>query len=199
MAIGAVIRMEPAKKRASATASWPSRQPSPDSELVERLRVGDPDAAAEFFDQYATRIRRFIAHALGVAPDSDADDLLQDTLIALAEALPYYRSESSLFTFACAIAHRKTMSHLRRAARRARLTVSASGAFEHDNDPVPDLELRVALKVLDPDYREILFLKYVEDLSVAAIARVVSASEHAVESRLARARRALKKLLAKRP
>jgi RNA polymerase sigma factor (sigma-70 family) len=104
MAIGAVIRMQPAKKRASATASWPPRERS-------------PDAAAEFFDQYATRIKRFIAHALGVAGESDADDLLQDTLIALAEALPYYRGESSLFTFACAIAHRKTMSHLRRAVR----------------------------------------------------------------------------------
>jgi RNA polymerase sigma-70 factor, ECF subfamily len=64
---------------------------------------------------------------------------------------------------------------------------------------VPDLELRAALKAVDPDYREILFLKYVEELSVAEIARVVSASEHAVESRLARARRALKKLLVKRP
>src|SRR6266704_2003940 len=75
-----------------------------EADLIARLKRGDSDAANEFFDVYAARIRRFIASALGPS-NADTDDILQNTVIALAEAIPFFRGESSLFTFACAIAH----------------------------------------------------------------------------------------------
>ena len=92
---------------------------SSETDLVARLKAGDEDAAHEFFDRYAARIRRFIANSLG-ADAADTDDLLQETFIALADALPFFRGDSSLFTFACAIAHRKVLSLIRTNARRAR-------------------------------------------------------------------------------
>ncbi len=95
-----------------------------ETDLVARLKAGDEDAAHEFFDRYAARIRRFIANSLGVAAD-EADDILQETFIALADALPFFRGDSSLFTFACAIAHRKVLSLIRTNARRARLMRAA--------------------------------------------------------------------------
>jgi RNA polymerase sigma-70 factor (ECF subfamily) len=52
-----------------------------------------------------------------------------------------------------------------------------------------------ALMQLPAEYREALVLKYVEETSVAEIARVLKLSEHAVESRLARARKMLRKRL----
>jgi RNA polymerase sigma-70 factor (ECF subfamily) len=48
---------------------------------------------------------------------------------------------------------------------------------------------------LPPEYREALVLKYVEEISVAEMARVLAVSEHAVESRLRRARKMLRKRL----
>ena len=167
--------------------------------LVARLKAGDGDAAREFFDAYAKRIHRSIANALGGDP-RDAEDLLQETFIALAEALPYFRGDSSLFTFTCAIAHRKVQSFIRRTARRRRLTLepgieSPTEAF----DPAQRDDVVRAMKQLDRDYREVLMLKYVEEMKVGEMARVMELSEHAVESRLARARRALRaKLEAKR-
>ena len=62
-------------------------------------------------------------------------------------------------------------------------------------EPPPDQDLKNALASLSPDHREVLVLKYVEELSVGEIATVLSLSEHAVESRLARARKALTKAL----
>ena len=41
--------------------------------------------------------------------------------MTLAEAIPFFRGQSSLFTFACAIAHRKTLSFIRTRARRGEL------------------------------------------------------------------------------
>ena len=168
---------------------------SDEADLVSRLRLGDADAANEFFDRYAARIRRFIAQSLG-AEKSEADDLLQETFIALAEALPFFRGDSSLFTFACAIAHRKVLSFVRTNARRARLMrVAAIVAPQPQRDVGSHRDFDSALMQLPSEYREALVLKYVEDISVAEIARVLAVSEHAVESRLARARKLLRKHL----
>ena len=166
-----------------------------ETDLVARLKAGDEDAAHEFFDRYAARIRRFIANSLGAAAD-EADDILQETFIALADALPFFRGDSSLFTFACAIAHRKVLSLIRTNARRARLMRGASIA-EHAGlrDTGADREFNRALAELRPEYREVLLLKYVEEIGVSEIALILRISEHAVESRLARARKALRKAL----
>ena len=165
--------------------------------LIARLKVGDGDAAREFFDLYAARINRFIASSLGGDP-RDAEDLLQETFIALAEALPYFRGDSSLFTFVCAIAHRKVQSFIRRNARRARIALAAPLDPERDAPDASPHERRAvaeAMAHLEADHREVLMLKYVEDMSVNEIARVMQLSQHAVESRLARARRALRAIL----
>ena len=166
-----------------------------EADLVARLKAGDEDAAHEFFDRYSARIRRFIANSLGGAAD-EADDILQETFIALADALPFFRGDSSLFTFACAIAHRKVLSLIRINARRARL-IRAAPIAEHvtAHNAGTDREFSRALAELRPEYREVLLLKYVEEIGVSEIARIVRLSEHAVESRLARARKALRKSL----
>jgi RNA polymerase sigma factor (sigma-70 family) len=168
---------------------------SSEGELIAGLKAGNEDAAHEFFDRYAARIRRFIASSLGGGFD-DADDVLQETFIALADALPFFRGDSSLFTFACAIAHRKVLSLIRTNVRRARL-MSGAPVTDHagTHDAVEDREFNRALTELRPEYREVLILKYVEEIGVSEIARIMRISEHAVESRLARARKSLRKIL----
>jgi len=177
-------------------------RPSPvdEARLLARLRRGDRDAAGEFYDHYAPRIRRFILRALGgFSSPPDAEDLLQETFLALAEALPFFRGDAALFTFACAIAHRKTMSFLRTSARRARI-VSALEPAEAAGATLPrDATLYRALAGLKPQYRELLHLKYVEEATTAEIATIVEATEHAVESKLKRARDALRRKLQEPP
>jgi RNA polymerase sigma-70 factor, ECF subfamily len=167
-----------------------------ENSLRERLKRGDPIAAREFFELYSARIHRFILHALGPNGEADAEDLLQETFMALAEALPFFRGDSSLFTFACAIAHRKTASFIRTRARRSELLRDHTlEAVRSILDPPSDPDLKNALEALSAEHREVLILKYVEDLPVSEVATVLSLSEHAVESRLARARKALTKAL----
>jgi RNA polymerase sigma-70 factor (ECF subfamily) len=186
---------------AMRTTAAPTASAPPDADcerrFVERLRCGDPDAAAEFYDRYAARVRRFIMQSLGPgAAPQDAEDLSQETFIAMAEALPFFRGDSSLFTFACAIAHRKTMSFIRTNARRARLAETMPPERSGTSDTSSgDDRLRRAMARLRPEDRELLHLKYVEDATTAEIAAIVRKSEHAVESALARARSKLRKLM----
>ena len=168
-----------------------------ETSLRERLRRGDSLAAREFYDAYSARIHRFILHALGPGNDADAEDILQDTFMALAEALPFFRGQSSLFTFACAIAHRKTVSFIRSRARRGELMKDHTAEVVRlIIEPPPDRDLNNALASLSSEHRQVLLLKYVEELTVSEIAAVLALSAHAIESRLARARKALTKALA---
>jgi RNA polymerase sigma-70 factor (ECF subfamily) len=184
------------RKLSAPDYTVPDYSVSDETSLLERLRRGDSAAAHEFYDLYSTRVHRFILHALGPGNDADAEDILQDTFMALAEAIPFFRGQSSLFTFACAIAHRKTLSFVRTRARRAELmkdhTIEAMRLIV---EAPPDQDLKNALASLSSEHREVLILKYVEDLSGGEIATVLTLSEHAVESRLARARKALTKAL----
>lgn len=188
---------------APASLAVEESPPSPVDEalLVARLRRGDRDAAGEFYDRYAPRIHRFILRTLGgFWSPPDADDLLQETFLALAEALPFFRGDAALFTFACAIAHRKTMSFLRTSARRARIVSALEPGESAAGAPFArDATLHRALAALKPHYRELLHLKYVEEATTAEIATIVDATEHAVESKLKRARDALKRKLQERP
>jgi RNA polymerase sigma-70 factor (ECF subfamily) len=169
---------------------------SDETSLLEQLRRGNPAAAHEFYELYSARIHRFILHALGPGNETDAEDILQETFMALAEALPFFRGQSSLFTFACAIAHRKTLSFIRTRARRGQLMNDhTTEVVRSIIEPRLDQDLKNALAALSAEHREVLILKYVEDLTVSEIAGVLSLSQHAVESRLARARKALSKAL----
>jgi len=187
---------------ACASPAVDESRPSPvdEARLLARLRSGDRDAAGEFYDHYAPRIHRFIRRALGgFSSPPDADDLLQETFLALAEALPFFRGDAALFTFACAIAHRKTMSFLRTSARRARIVSALEPAEAAGAPPPRDATLYRALAGLKPQYRELLHLKYVEEATTAEIATILEATEHAVESKLKRARDALRRKLQEPP
>ena len=73
-------------------------------------------------------------------------------------------------------------------------------ASPHDNEPLDWLLskerrtlVRSALQKLQEDYREILILKYCDELSYHDISRKLNMTESAVQSKLHRARILLKK------
>jgi RNA polymerase sigma factor (sigma-70 family) len=170
--------------------------PAEGGDLVARLRRGDIDAAREFYSDYEPRVLRFIVRALGHLGEADAEDLTQETFIAVAEAIPSFRGDCALLTFVCSIAHRKVASFIRRNRRRENLVSRSMEGDPPSRLGVEDAAfdgIQIALAALTIAHREILILKYVEDASVAEIARVLEISQHAAESRLARARRAIRR------
>ena len=152
---------------------------------------------SSFFDEFYPRVFRFIAAASG-APAADVDDLVQETLLHAWRGRDQFRGDSSIDTWILAIARNRI--RMRRRAERAR------GAFEAalraiDRDEIPDDVIRSAeavgavrraLDALEPELREVLLRRYFRGLSVREVAASLGDTEKAVESRLHRAREALR-------
>jgi RNA polymerase sigma-70 factor (ECF subfamily) len=173
--------------------------------LVAAARRGDAAARTRLVEALSGTVFRF-GRAFCRDPD-DAEDVLQDVLLKLLEALPSFRGESALSTWAFTVARRTCALRRRREARFASLEGRAGEPARALPDPGASPsrdaergELRASLERglarLPAAQREVLLLRDVEGRSAAEVARALEIGERAVKSRLHRARRALRESLA---
>jgi RNA polymerase sigma-70 factor (ECF subfamily) len=168
--------------------------------LLDAARAGNAQALEELLERHEPRLYRF-ARRLCRNP-ADAEDVLQESLLAAARGIGGFRGASSLSTWLYTIARSHCIKTYRR-RRSAPMEISleaeeAALAREHP-DPAPDPEatlrarrleaaLERALARLDRPYREVLILRDVEGLTAPEVATVTGLSIAAVKSRLHRAR-----------
>jgi RNA polymerase sigma-70 factor (ECF subfamily) len=185
----------------------PSRQPNPaslradastgvsDERLMLEFSKGSSDAFTELFSRYKQPIYGFFRRR--VAESAQAEELTQETFVALLRAAARYEPRALFRTYLYAIGFKILRAHRRKTAFRA--------AFFGDRLSVPDpskrdatessLWVRRAVEKLEPMDREILLLREFEQLSYAEIADLLQLPLNTVRSRLFRARTALRNLL----
>ncbi len=172
-------------------------------QLTTRLTQGDPAAVVELVERYADDVYRFVYHQVGGIAQ-DAEDIVQETFMAALNAIHRFRGDSKLRTWLFSIAAHKVADLRRRIRRRPEIVSQDAATSLQAEDPPPEqavehLEARQrvhqALLQLPPHYRTALVLKYVQDMRVREIGRVMQRSEKSVESILVRARRLLSKIL----
>ena len=166
-------------------------------ESVEMRADLDPEA---FFDEHYPEVFRFVASATG-ASGADVEDLVQDTLLRAWRNRAQFRAEASLLTWVLGIARNVVRLRFRTLETRDR-ALRALAALETEVLP-PDLledadlrrRVRRALDELGAAHAEALVRRYCDGWSVRRIAEEAGESEKAVESRLHRAREALREKL----
>lgn len=171
----------------------------PDDELVRRMALGDQGACAGLLARHLDRIRSLARRMLG--NDADADEVAQDTFLrAWQQASQWRHGHARYATWLFQVALNLCRDRLR--ARRPQ----RDDDIDHLADPSPSPELladehelarrlQTALERLPPRQREALVLFHDHGLSQAGIAETLELSVEAVESLLARARRALRSAL----
>ncbi len=178
-------------------------QEQAERQLVSRLIQGDSKAIAEFVQQYADDVYRFIYHQVG-GITQDAEDIVQITMIAALNSMHRFRGDSKLRTWLFSIAAHKVLDFRRRTGRRPQtIPHDATAPFQTDDlSPEQAVEqaearqkMRQALLQLPPHYSTALVLKYVEDMSVREICQVMQRTEKSIESILVRARRLLAEII----
>lgn len=182
--------------------------PPSDATLLAAAQGGDRRALEALLDRHQAQIYRF---GMKMCRDAeDAQDILQETLLAMARGIGDFRGASSLATWLYAIARSACIKKRRRSKFAPDETsLDAAGAEEtralRDPARLPDdvlagkqveAALNQVLSELDPLYREVLVLRDGEGLTAPEVAEVLGITVQAVKSRLHRARLAVREGLA---
>ena len=132
-------------------------------------------------------------------------ELLQDILLAIWMALPHYRGDASLKTFAASIAQKRCISHVTKRAREPRqveLPVDLVSAAPPPDEVVlrNDQKRRLAesIQLLPIPQREAIVLAF-EGFTYNEMAEILGISPNAVMLRCQRAKTTLKALMEQRP
>jgi RNA polymerase sigma-70 factor (ECF subfamily) len=186
---------------AGAPAFTSSRDPAGDgAELLRRIGDGDEDAMAAFYRAHG---RAVFGQVLLVAGDRVlAEEIVQDTMLAVWRGAGSFRGESSARSWVIAIARRRARDRLR--VRRLRVVDDSFLADHPGAGPGPEVialdraelaEVAEAIRELAPAHREVLGLAFGSGLSLPEVAGVLEIPVGTVKSRLMAARNALNRIL----
>jgi len=158
------------------------------------FRRGSIPAFEELFARYKQPLYGFFRRRL--QDPAHAEELTQDTFVAVLRASARYQPTALFRTWLYAIGFKILRTHRRKSAFRATFLGTQSHEPGADTTIETDLLLRQALSKLDPRDREILLLREFEQLSYAEIAELLQMPLNTVRTRLFRSRLALRDLLA---
>ena len=176
-----------------------------DADILQRLHGGDRTAMAELYDRYFDRLYSLVFNQVDRNRDI-AEDIVQETFLAALKSAKGFKGRSSAYTWLCSIAYHKVADHYRRQSRERKRMVSGIDVDTVDDvenpgrQPQPDSLIESAetrqvvneaLAKLPWDYRQVLILKYVEEMSVLEISQIMDRSPKSIEGLLTRSRKAL--------
>lgn len=166
-----------------------------DERLMLEFAQGSQEAFNELFRRYRQPIYGFFCRR--VADPARAEELGQETFIALMRGARRYEPRALFRTYLYAIALKILRAERRKAAFRAMFFGTSSRAAEPHADGASEVGIwvRRAVAKLEPMDREMLMLREFEQLSYAEIADLLQIPVNTVRSRLFRARMALRELL----
>jgi len=162
---------------------------------------GSPQVVFEdVVEELSEPLRRYLDRLVGNR--ATADDLLQDTLLKIARALPEFEGRSSVKTWAFTIATRVATDHFRRPQSRARMVDIEESLPVLDPETDQQLVIdemsscvRGVIDSLPEDYRTALVLHDLEGQTAAQVAEIVGCSVATAKIRIHRARLRLKQAL----
>jgi len=186
--------------------------------VVERLRGGDTGALEILMEQYASRLYR-VAHGI-TQNAADAEEVVQDVFLKLYQKIHTFEERAALGSWLYRIA--TNVALMKRRTRRSEREVPLEPLLptflpdghragdrqfvRADWSQTPESEflsqetrevVRRAMEALPDQYRAVLVLRDIEELSNEEVAEALGESLAAVKSRLHRARMALREELTK--
>lgn len=195
-------RENPSSGRAASrpVQSCAGMKDDPDADLVRRVAAGEPAAMRAMV---AAKLPRLLALATRMLGDrAEAEDVAQETFLRIWKYAGTWRQGRAKFD---TWTHRVALNLCHDRLRRRKEIAMADPPEIADTAPLPDAGLgaeeaerrRVerALQAIAPRQREAIVLVYYQEMSNIEAAAVMQVSVDALESLLARGRRALQQML----
>ena len=180
-----------------------------DKQIIEQVLAGDNNAFGALVERYQNRVYNLALRMCGNR--DDAFDLSQEAFFRAWRSLEGFQFESAFSTWLFRLTANVCLDWLR--ARKRRPTVSLTTVDDEEEtvelelpDPAKGPEalllaaedraaLARAMNQLPVEYRQILTMRAINDLSYTEIAEILQIKEGTVKSRLSRARLALRNKL----
>ncbi len=177
-----------------------------EGKLIRAAQRGDEEAFEQLVRMHEKKIYNLCLRMCGNA--EDAAEAAQDTFLALWRGLDGFRQDAALSTWLYRLASNVCIDRLRR-GRRTVDGVSLDDSETHfevaDRAPTPEQHVErqetqrlvnEGLRALPPEYRQVLVLRELNQLSYAEIAEVTALELGTVKSRINRGRSLLRNYLA---
>jgi RNA polymerase sigma-70 factor (ECF subfamily) len=168
--------------------------------LVQQAVNGNQAAFTELYDRNFDRIYRYVY--VKVRNQAEAEDLTQDVFIKALEAIGSYKWRDLPFAaWLFRIAHNRIIDHMRKISKEKRASLDEAHAVSME-DPVHIAEqhseaqhLKEALERLPEAQREVATLRFISQLSIAEVAKMLGKSEGTVKALQFNATASLRKAL----
>jgi RNA polymerase sigma-70 factor (ECF subfamily) len=167
--------------------------------LVLRCQAGDEQAFGEMVRSYALRLRYFLLKLL--ADPHAAEDAMQDVWLDVHRGLPRLRDPDAFRAWLYRLARDRAFRRLR-AKRPTQVPIEIDAiAIAEERDERFSKEnaeqIHVALDTLSPEHREVLVLRFIEDLSYDEIGMITGCRPGTVKSRIHYAKEMLRRAIDK--
>ncbi|MCJ7544808.1 MAG: RNA polymerase sigma factor [Phycisphaerae bacterium] len=164
--------------------------------LVLRSQLGDKLAFVQLWERYRGPLGGFVRRI--VLPAAETDDVLQDIWLTAWRKIGTLKVPGAFPAWLYGLARKKCYQALRKALRRLPPWVRPPGCGAGD-DPVDLAEhvaqVQVALDGLGAEHRQVLVLRFFQNMPYHRIAEAVVCNVGTVKSRLHFAKRSLKAIM----
>jgi RNA polymerase sigma-70 factor, ECF subfamily len=169
-----------------------------DAELLELTRRGDDKAFDALIERYGPLFYRTAAAMVG--NKADAEDVFQETALAVYRGAGSFAGRSSVKTWLIRILIRQASKLLAKRNREKGLRLEAGSRAEEYYSGGPkasdiSADIAGALQCLSTEHRMVIVLRELNGLSYGEIAEMLNVPQGTVESRIYRARQELKVML----
>lgn len=171
-----------------------------EEDLIRRSQAGEWNAFELLLERHRSALARTAYFA--TRDRESVQDVMQETLIQIWKDLPSYKPYGSFKAWMLKILLNKARKHYRKKRVKTvplETATEVSGDADGPEEMVEREEqahrMRQALDQLTADHREVLILRYYNELTVPEIASALGRSEGTVKSRLSRAHRRLEQAM----
>jgi len=172
-----------------------------DATLIAQVQAGNEHANRFLIEKYKNLVWHLVLRM--VDQQEDAEDLCQEIFLRVFRDIGRFRGESKLSTWIGAIAYNMSISYLRKKGKNIMVSVDdylpvASGkpAVESADEAVDKSSMKkIVHRVIDTlpvQYRTVITLSYLEELSYKEIEAITAMPEGTIKSYLNRGREAIR-------
>jgi len=170
--------------------------------LFQARNQKDPEAFGKIYDLYADQIFRFIRFKVNT--DETAQDITSDVFLKVWQYIQ--ESEKKIENFNALIyrvARNNVVDYYRKKSREYHLSASdqleniiedRENLIEKVDQEIDMEQIESKLKLLKEEYREVIILRYIEELSISEIAEILDKTKSNVRVLIHRALKTLKEI-----